>query len=1281
MFKKVVFLFFTIFFLNNIGIFAAPSISNITDNRSSYTNSEIPRYKKFEISFDVENMDTSVTNLQLPYDSTPPAGITAGVGITVDGLFLPPGEINWDSAKIQPGFWYENFTMDKNDTAHTPVTSFGNYPDWIYAEGKEQWKIRFAPTQIGQWKYKIRVVDASGQTESSEQTFNVVSSNSKGFIRVSQADKRYFEFDNGEVFIPAGLSLMTQGITQGISQGILSRLWNNTWQNKAVENKLNLFRPWFTAWQELPIYGGYGSTRSSYFRFLKLVLNSSDTYGEPQGVHSGKYAYKKSVDDVKDCNYCYDYGARAFLNTSFILKPYAKYKYTGWIKTVNLQGDGAGAMLYATQGVFDWVTVNSMMVKYFSDTAWTNVDTNFKLTGDNNWTQVEMIFTNKERHWIYLGGEAWNRDLTSSNIGTLQGTAYFDDLSLKEVLADSTLGPEQLDKGDMEFHEHFAQRYSYQFDKLLEWAEANSVYFKVSIEEKQEETYTRIKDNGTIDAVWPQWAGEENYAGRAAGNTPLKWYEKAYWRYLIARWGYSTSIHSWEQFNEQDPNSSFVWQLTNEFGEYVRQNDPNRHLVTTSFWSGFPSQQFWSNPAYPNVDYADVHKYLNPYSSYSFWGNYFSENNISIETRPGYIYGGSGYSIKIPVNPPSSYAKSADGVIIQGNGTWTIKYLMKTENLQGTVTSNGLLRGGLLYRVDTYGDSTYQFSKVPRMAMSNYYLDGNIPPGTYDWTEFNGTFQIQDNGFHYLYISFSNEDYKSGDAWIDNVEIISPVGEKIYVNGEFDFSSKQGEDLALYVKNFANSLNAGKPAIWGEIGLMESTNTDIESELLKQDTVGVGFHNIIWSQISPSGTGVLYWHHLNEIYGVKNWIYHFRPYVEFMQGIPLNNGKYQDANASSNNINLRVWGQKDTTNAKAHLWIQNKKHTWKNIVDKINIDSVMGNITIPNMNDTTYSIDWWDTYSTAGTEFRKTKTSASGGNLTFSLPNPLSADVAVKISPVAGTATVPVLDWTGEVGYTNDGVDPENGDNTASFNFRVKYTEAQNTCPSFVRLLLNKNGDNDYTDTGEIIDMEEDNPGDNDFTGPEGKIYSKKITAPFISNTAIIPYKFEASNGIFPASGAPVTEINTINLNYNLSINVDTAGVNLNRLSLSSFSQPVSINVTNATIYDSASFTLQITASTSSKNDWSAGNASGKEVYMLKALFTGVTETPVAGDFNDDDIVTTTVKTSSPISFGNSKFLANGSNVPAGGSVKLWLLFKSPESSTSQSEQNISLTIGIVNTN
>jgi hypothetical protein len=62
--------------------------------------------------------------------------------------------------------------------------------------------------------------------------------------------------------------------------------------------------------------------------------------------------------------------------------------------------------------------------------------------------------------------------------------------------------------------------------------------------------------------------------------------------------------------NEGDPFNTSHYVLADEFGKYMHQFKPDHHLVTTSFWHSFPKDSFWSNPNYPDVDYADVHLYI-----------------------------------------------------------------------------------------------------------------------------------------------------------------------------------------------------------------------------------------------------------------------------------------------------------------------------------------------------------------------------------------------------------------------------------------------------------------------------------------------------------------------------------------------------------------------------------------------------------------------------------------------------------------------------------------------
>lgn len=82
-------------------------------------------------------------------------------------------------------------------------------------------------------------------------------------------------------------------------------------------------------------------------------------------------------------------------------------------------------------------------------------------------------------------------------------------------------------------------------------------------------------------------------------------------RYLIARYGYSPSILSWQFFNEIDNVSSLVnttdvasWHR--KMGSWMRTNDSFGHLLTTSFTSVEPHPEMWN---LPQIDYVCVHSY------------------------------------------------------------------------------------------------------------------------------------------------------------------------------------------------------------------------------------------------------------------------------------------------------------------------------------------------------------------------------------------------------------------------------------------------------------------------------------------------------------------------------------------------------------------------------------------------------------------------------------------------------------------------------------------------
>jgi len=85
---------------------AAPTISITSDNLSSYSNSAVPSYKKYELTFQVSGVGTAFTD----YNPFNPNLTSLGTqyynkkGILVDAVITTPsgGSVTW------PCFWYQS---------------------------------------------------------------------------------------------------------------------------------------------------------------------------------------------------------------------------------------------------------------------------------------------------------------------------------------------------------------------------------------------------------------------------------------------------------------------------------------------------------------------------------------------------------------------------------------------------------------------------------------------------------------------------------------------------------------------------------------------------------------------------------------------------------------------------------------------------------------------------------------------------------------------------------------------------------------------------------------------------------------------------------------------------------------------------------------------------------------------------------------------------------------------------------------------------------------------
>ncbi len=556
----------------------------------------VAAFAKFEITFQVKG--ASATNFQFPFDPNPPSGVNVAggnfKGISVDAAFTPD---DWRTVFRQPAF----YSLEFEDGG--PRTGLdGSQRIWRYPTGTGVWKVRFTPHRAGVWQYMLFAVDASGSVASPAGTFSVGPSAGRGFIRVSKRDPRYFEFDDGTVFLTPGVQATVR------PEDPPARIED---EFRAFDrNDLRLLRVWIsdfygTAWLRWRgarnIHDGY-VPRAGILPFHDAgqsqdLLTLALQY--PEDWFDSCYVYSTAGDDaIKP-------------NTTYLLSVDYRAEGIAGPRLNNLSRFGLVGRVSATAGAgCSEPEAGSVVTSYGGNSA--------------DWQTVKGLWTS--------GEHAFLPRLSVGLENVTAGWAQVKSISLKEVLPDGRLGPEVLDEPSMQYDAYFRERSLLAMDRYLELAERYGLFLKVVLMEKNDHLYRKLDDDGSY-VLNGEADNIDGFYGLGRAVNKTRWLQRAWWRYVAARWGYSTSIHSWELTNEGDPFAQRHWEAADELGKFMhcevfgapvsRSNGaacalehPNRHLVTTSFWHSFPGysagsdEGFWGSPKYPNIDYADVHAYI-----------------------------------------------------------------------------------------------------------------------------------------------------------------------------------------------------------------------------------------------------------------------------------------------------------------------------------------------------------------------------------------------------------------------------------------------------------------------------------------------------------------------------------------------------------------------------------------------------------------------------------------------------------------------------------------------
>lgn len=134
---------------------------------------EIGRYEKFELTFPAQ------AEYSNPYD---PATVDLSAEFTA-----PSGK------KLRvPGFFYQDYRRSGSQLAET-----------LTPAGGVCWKVRFAPSELGPYRYRAMLKDSRGERLLGEGGFVSVPSKNHGFVR---ARGRSFVFDDGTFYFPIGVN-------------------------------------------------------------------------------------------------------------------------------------------------------------------------------------------------------------------------------------------------------------------------------------------------------------------------------------------------------------------------------------------------------------------------------------------------------------------------------------------------------------------------------------------------------------------------------------------------------------------------------------------------------------------------------------------------------------------------------------------------------------------------------------------------------------------------------------------------------------------------------------------------------------------------------------------------------------------------------------------------------------------------------------------------------------------------------------------------------------------
>jgi hypothetical protein len=237
----------------------------------------------------------------------------------------------------------------------------------------------------------------------------------------------------------------------------------------------------------------------------------------------------------------------------------------------------------------------------------------------SDWATHTLLLTNGSQTGLTL----WLHDGYTEDDNTT-GAIYVHEVTLqRDETGQGQWGPNLLARGDADTYKFIDQVGAARLDEVMRLSEQHGVYHKLTLFHKNDQVLGYLQADGSPT---PDWDINNFYS--QAGAVP-RWLQKAYARYFVARWSYSTALHSLELGNENMLTTESYESAYSVLG-VVKALAPRRILLSNSFW-GYFVVPYWTDTRYgPLMDYADKHWYARPSGDGELVSNLYTDTAANV---------------------------------------------------------------------------------------------------------------------------------------------------------------------------------------------------------------------------------------------------------------------------------------------------------------------------------------------------------------------------------------------------------------------------------------------------------------------------------------------------------------------------------------------------------------------------------------------------------------------------------------------------------------------------